>query len=74
MQKTGNEDIIDYDWNESSLKNRMPKDQRAKIFLPFSALAGYDDALAESLALETEKMTQTRGELLDDSLAAEKML
>ena len=47
-------DIIDYDWNYTSLKNRMPLSQRAKIFLPFSALSGYDEALKETLQKEIE--------------------
>ncbi|MCR4631033.1 MAG: hypothetical protein K5786_05335 [Treponema sp.] len=51
-------DIIDYDWNFSSLKNRMPLSQRAKIFLPFSALTGYDEALQKTLELEIAEMNE----------------
>ena len=43
------DDIIDYDWNETSLSERMPLSQRAKIFLPFAALTGYEEALEETL-------------------------
>ena len=39
------DDLIDYDWNYDSLPNRMPLSQRAKIFLPFAALTGFDEAL-----------------------------
>ena len=46
------DDIIDYDWNEESLPKRMPLEQRAKIFLPFAALTGYDEALQETLRKE----------------------
>ena len=51
-------DLIDYDWNSSSLKNRMPLSQRAKIFLPFSALTGYDEALQKTLELEIAEMNE----------------
>ncbi len=52
------EDIINTEWNESSLKNRMSVSQRAKIFLPFSALTGYEDELDKTLAKEIENMKQ----------------
>ncbi|MDY6396962.1 MAG: hypothetical protein SPL22_04465 [Treponema sp.] len=41
------DDIIDYEWKKDSLKNRMPLSQRAKIFLPFAALTGYEEAIKE---------------------------
>ena len=47
-------DIINHDWNYTSLKNRMPLGQRAKIFLPFAALTGYDESLKETLQKEIE--------------------
>ena len=46
------DDIIGYDWNASSLPDRMPLSQRAKIFLPFSALTGFDEALQDTLKKE----------------------
>lgn len=45
-------DIINYDWNYDSLPNRMPLSQRAKIFLPFAALTGYEEALEKTLKME----------------------
>ncbi len=48
------DDILDYDWNYDSLPNRMSLSQRAKIFLPFAALTGFDEALSEM-----EKMERT---------------
>ena len=48
--KSKYDDIINTEWNETSLKNRMSPAQRAKIFLPFSALAGYQDELEKTLA------------------------
>ena len=50
------DDIINITWNHQSLQNRMPLSQRAKIFLPFAALTGYDEALQETLRLEIEEM------------------
>lgn len=47
--KSKYDDIINTEWNEASLKNRMSSAQRAKIFLPFSALAGYQDELDKTL-------------------------
>ncbi|MBP5176037.1 MAG: hypothetical protein ILP07_09015, partial [Treponema sp.] len=58
------DDIINYEWNEDSLPNRMPLAQGAKIFLPFSALAGYDDALKKTLiAQQNEKMNLPNPEI-----------
>ena len=57
------DDIITYDWNRASLLNRMPLSQRAKIFLPFSALTGYEEALQETLRKEiaiVEAQTKNR--------------
>ena len=48
-------DILDYDWNYDSLPNRMPMSQRAKIFLPFAALTGFNEALDDTLKAEIEK-------------------
>ena len=49
-------DIINYDWNNDSLPNRMPLSQRAKIFLPFAALTGFDEALEKTLQIEIQEM------------------
>ena len=43
------DDIIDYDWKYESLTERMPLSQRAKIFLPFAALTGFDEALQKTV-------------------------
>ncbi len=45
-------DIINLNWNQDSLSNRMPLEQRAKIFLPFAALTGYEEALKATLEKE----------------------
>ncbi len=55
------DDIIEYDWNRSSLQNRMALCQRAKIFLPFAALTGYDEALQKTLRAEIAEISGTAG-------------
>ncbi len=57
------DDILDTDWNENSLKNRMSVSQRAKIFLPFAALTGYEDELDKTLLREIENMKQKTGSI-----------
>ena len=49
-------DILDYDWNYYSLPNRMPLAQRAKIFLPFAALTGFDEAIEKTIQNEIDEM------------------
>ncbi len=51
-------DIIDYDWNYDSLPNRMPLSQRAKIFLPFAALTGFEEAIQKTIQTEIDEMNQ----------------
>ena len=57
------DDIINTKWDENSLKNRMPASQRAKIFLPFAALTGYEDELDKTLQHESESMKQRTGSI-----------
>ncbi len=49
-------DILDYDWNYDSLPDRMPLSQRAKIFLPFAALTGFDEAIQKTIRMEIDEM------------------
>ena len=49
-------DILDYDWNYDSLPNRMPLSQRAKIFLPFAALTGFDEAIQKTIQMEIDEI------------------
>ena len=49
-------DILDYDWNYDSLPNRMPLSQRAKIFLPFAALTGFDEAIQNTINQEIAEL------------------
>ena len=57
------DDIINTKWDDASLKNRMTVSQRAKIFLPFAALTGYEDELDKTLASEIESMKQRTGRI-----------
>ena len=54
-------DILDYDWNYDSLPNRMPLSQRAKIFLPFAALTGFDEAIQNTIDQEIAEMEEKNG-------------
>lgn len=64
MNEKNYDDILDYNWNYDSLKNRMPLSQRAKIFLPFAALNGYNEALEQTLQNEISEMEVKHGENL----------
>ena len=52
------EDIIDLPHHISPTRKRMSMHDRAAQFAPFSALVGYDDAVAE-----TARLTEARPEL-----------
>lgn len=41
------QDIIETQWPRESLRAKMPLKDRAKIFLPFAALKGYEESLEE---------------------------
>ena len=49
-------DILNYAWNYDSLPNRMPLSQRAKIFLPFAALTGFDEAIQNTIEQEIAEL------------------
>ena len=58
------DDIINHKWTRDSLPNRMPLSQRAKIFLPFAALTGFDEALDKTLQIEIAEIEEQHGESL----------
>ena len=60
------DDLLDYNWSHDSLPNRMPMSQRAKIFLPFAALTGFDEALDKTLQNEIAEMEEQHGENLEE--------
>lgn len=39
------QDIINVQWPKETLRAKMPLKGRAKIFLPFAALKGYEESL-----------------------------
>ena len=49
------DDIIDTVWPRISPRPRMPMSQRAKIFLPFAALTGYEKLIAEERTYTEDK-------------------
>ncbi len=54
------DDIIDMEWPRTGLQSRMSLNQRAKIFLPFAALTGYDAALKETLAAHEQALLEKK--------------
>ena len=62
------DDIINTRWppeNQDFNHPRMPVSQRAKIFLPFAALTGYEKALEETLKRAVAEMEEKPGENLE---------
>ena len=55
------DDIIDIEWPMQGRPGQMTMQDRAKIFLPFAALKGYEEAIEER-----QKVTVARCELLED--------
>lgn len=45
------EDIINISWPQPSKREPMPLNQRAKIFLPFAALTGFEELIEETKKL-----------------------
>ena len=60
------DDIINHKWTRDSLPNRMPLSQRAKIFLPFAALTGFNEALDQTLQTEIAEIEEQHGESLEE--------
>jgi len=60
------DDIINTEWPQKTLRPRMPLNQRAKIFLPFAALTGYDKALQDTLQTEIARMEVQPGSIVFD--------
>lgn len=52
-------DIIDHEWLGSPNRPRMPLASRAKIFMPFAALRGFEE-LIEKTKEEVEKKNDER--------------
>lgn len=59
MTQKNYDDIIDHEWLGSSKRPRMPLASRAKIFMPFAALRGFEE-LIEKKKKEVEKDNDKR--------------
>ena len=52
--------ILEKSWPKESLRPKMPLKDRAKIFLPFAALKGYEESLeAVRKTMESDERTST---------------
>jgi len=60
------DDIINTSWPRQSLRPKMPLSQRAKIFLPFAALKGYEESLSNIREIVELESIQKTTEFLDD--------
>lgn len=61
------DDIINTQWPKESLRPKMKLSLRAKIFLPFAALTGYETSLEHMRQLTEEEMEQKPGSILFDT-------
>ena len=52
----------------SQKRRKMPVEDRAKQFMPFDALKGFREALAEKEKLVEEKKSAERAELTEEEL------
>lgn len=60
------EEIINTQWPRQTLRAKMPLKDRAKIFLPFAALKGYEESLEYARNLVNEDDTYGDELLLDN--------
>lgn len=62
-----NRDIIHKKWTGTVGHRPMAMEERAKIFLPFAALKGYEEAIAEKQRLTVERidLSEEMREVLD---------
>ncbi|MBR1911965.1 MAG: hypothetical protein IJ828_06375 [Treponema sp.] len=59
------DDLIDYQWLGSPSRPRMPLADRAKIFMPFAALRGYEEEL-DRIQKKVEKSHEPLYSKIDD--------
>ncbi len=61
------QDILHKEWRGTVGHRPMPMEERAKIFLPFAALKGYEEAIAEKKRITVEKinLSEEMKEVLD---------
>lgn len=59
------DDIIDFNWEDrNSERKKMELTQRAKIFLPFAALTGFETALEDTLEYQIKSFERLPGKEL----------
>jgi len=63
------EDIIDRKWTGSPKRRRMDLVNRAKIFLPFAALRGFEEAIEAKnrILVKKEKLSEYKEEQLNNN-------
>lgn len=63
------DDIIDLKWTGSTKRSRMDLINRSKIFLPFAALRGFEDAIEakNKIVVRKEELSDYKKEQLDAS-------
>ncbi len=64
-------DIINTQWPPVSKRNQMSLNQRAKIFLPFSALKGYEESLENERQITVRKtnLSEDRKMQINETIA-----
>lgn len=62
------DDIINTQWPPEKIRDTMSLSQRAKIFLPFAALTGYEKALEEILEEEIDSFENKPGNIKFDDI------
>lgn len=70
------DDIIDVKWPVPSNRDRMTMEDRAKIFLPFAALKGFEDAIEakQRIVVEKSELSEDAKEFLDQRITKIKEL
>lgn len=65
------EEMINMKWPQPTVRPRMSLEQRAKIFLPFSALRGYEESLENErrLTVSRTKISDEKKEKINKTLS-----
>lgn len=50
------QEILDMEWPRENGRPRMSMEERAKIFMPFAALKGYEEAVEEQRRMSEEEL------------------
>lgn len=66
--KKNYDDIIFYEWRGSPKRPRMPLASRAKIFMPFAALRGFEELLAKTREKSEREQSELEAAAPDDKI------